>query len=49
MSDNDKVALPTEASDVTQGDGPVLTKYVYMIFRVKSIWGNQQCHINYAF
>ena len=24
MSDNDKVTLPTEASDVTQGDGPVL-------------------------
>ena len=24
MSDNDKVTLSTEASDVTQGDGPVL-------------------------
>ena len=36
MSDNDKVALPTEASDVTQGDGPVLEeRYIQPLADIK--------------
>lgn len=41
MSDNDKVALPTEASDVTQGDGPVLEeRYIQPLADIYKVLGD---------
>lgn len=41
MSDNDKVTLPTEASDVTQGDGPVLEeRYIQPLADIYKVLGD---------
>ena len=41
MSDNDKVTLPTEASDVTQGDGPVFEeRYIQPLADIYKVLGD---------